>query len=609
MSLILQPSTAAGAVNYKGTWNATTNSPSLASGVGTQGDYYVVSTGGTTNLDGITDWATGDWAIFNGTAWQKVDNSDLVTSVNGSTGDVTVAPADAAVITSTAVSGLSDEVNLGALTTGILKHTVSGGVSTPATATAGTDYYNPGGTDVALADGGTGASLADPNADRLMFWDDSAGSVAFLTPGSGLSITDTTITVAAASPFDCTVGASGADYATLTLAIAAGKSRFLLIDNVTETGNVTLAANSRLEAINFNVSLNMDTFSLTTAASCIIRNIKIKSAFVGLAVNIGGNNNILEHIYAQWTHGSNPASACDFFGDNGTARSFTLLSNVLFEYGGAYANERSIFRFSSSTGIRNVFEKIRIVATVANAGVFLCASILGIVRDITTGNTGSLMGSATTDLVTGNYSLIENIDTISFGVTGDNCVCNNIHSAATIDVRFNSRYGSISNFYISGGTLTLGAQGVRCSNGSTNNLTLNSSSVECGVDNVEIFATFTNDSSSRECTISDVIFGSNVTISADRYNFSNCYFYGSLTVNSGAILNTFNSCQIDTTVSITGNTTIFVNGRVGATAGGGSNTITLNSGATNCIISNVLVDAAAVDNSANTTNNISYLIY
>lgn len=53
--------------------------------------------------------------------------------------------------------------------------------------------YRVGGTDVALADGGTGASLADPNADRLMFWDDSAGAVDWLTPGTGLTITGTTI--------------------------------------------------------------------------------------------------------------------------------------------------------------------------------------------------------------------------------------------------------------------------------------------------------------------------------------------------------------------------------------------------------------------------------
>lgn len=42
------------------------------------------------------------------------------------------------------------------------------------------------------------AGLADPNADRLMFWDDSAGAWTFLTAGSGLSISGTTITTTAA---------------------------------------------------------------------------------------------------------------------------------------------------------------------------------------------------------------------------------------------------------------------------------------------------------------------------------------------------------------------------------------------------------------------------
>lgn len=77
-----------GELNYQGTWNATTNSPTLTSSVGTKGYYYVVSVAGTTNLNGITDWQIGDWAVFNGTAWQKVDNTDAVTSVNGQTGTV-----------------------------------------------------------------------------------------------------------------------------------------------------------------------------------------------------------------------------------------------------------------------------------------------------------------------------------------------------------------------------------------------------------------------------------------------------------------------------------------------------------------------------------------
>lgn len=55
------------------------------------------------------------------------------------------------------------------------------------------NIYRPGGDDVALADGGTGVSLADPNADRIMFWDDSGGGVTWLTAGTGLTITGTSI--------------------------------------------------------------------------------------------------------------------------------------------------------------------------------------------------------------------------------------------------------------------------------------------------------------------------------------------------------------------------------------------------------------------------------
>lgn len=75
-----------GSVVYQGTWNAATNTPTLTSGIGTKGNYYVVSVPGNTNLDGITDWQAGDWAIFNGVVWEKVDNSEVVYVSNVATG-------------------------------------------------------------------------------------------------------------------------------------------------------------------------------------------------------------------------------------------------------------------------------------------------------------------------------------------------------------------------------------------------------------------------------------------------------------------------------------------------------------------------------------------
>lgn len=62
---------------------------------------------------------------------------------------------------------------------------------------SGQYIYRAGGTDVSLADGGTGASLTDPNADRILFWDDSGGAVTWLALDSELEIVGTNIGIAA----------------------------------------------------------------------------------------------------------------------------------------------------------------------------------------------------------------------------------------------------------------------------------------------------------------------------------------------------------------------------------------------------------------------------
>lgn len=81
------PDAVLGAVSYQGAWNASTNTPTIpAAATSNKGHYYVVTVAGSTALDGITDWALGDWAISNGAAWEKVDNTDAVISVAGLTG-------------------------------------------------------------------------------------------------------------------------------------------------------------------------------------------------------------------------------------------------------------------------------------------------------------------------------------------------------------------------------------------------------------------------------------------------------------------------------------------------------------------------------------------
>lgn len=133
-SLQAQISAISGGLSYQGTWNASTNTPTLTSSSGTSNYYYVVSVSGSTNLNGITDWVAGDWAIYNGTAWQKIDQTNLVISVAGRTGAVTLTTAD--------IGGL-----------GTIATQAANNVSITGGSIAGI-------TDLAVADGGTGASNA-----------------------------------------------------------------------------------------------------------------------------------------------------------------------------------------------------------------------------------------------------------------------------------------------------------------------------------------------------------------------------------------------------------------------------------------------------------------
>ena len=82
-----------GGVIYKGTWSAASNTPTLTSPTDstTLGSYYVVSEAGTRFS---LDFNIGDWVISNGSTWQKVDNTDAVSSVFTRTGAVVAANGD-----------------------------------------------------------------------------------------------------------------------------------------------------------------------------------------------------------------------------------------------------------------------------------------------------------------------------------------------------------------------------------------------------------------------------------------------------------------------------------------------------------------------------------
>lgn len=108
---------------------------------------------------------------------------DSARTLDISAGNVTISTAGANLIDDADASAQRTTLGLGTIATQNSNNvTITGGSVT-------------GITDIALADGGTGASLSDPNADAVMGWNDTANQMVFLTAGTGISINATSNTI------------------------------------------------------------------------------------------------------------------------------------------------------------------------------------------------------------------------------------------------------------------------------------------------------------------------------------------------------------------------------------------------------------------------------
>jgi len=133
-SLQAQIDLIASALVYKGTWNASTNTPALTSSVGTANTFYIVSVAGTTNLNGTSNWGVGDWAVYNGTVWQRIEG--------GAVGNFT----DLSVSGTTTLSGLTAST---ALALNASKQVVSITNTSDTTDATATIYVRAGGATAA----------------------------------------------------------------------------------------------------------------------------------------------------------------------------------------------------------------------------------------------------------------------------------------------------------------------------------------------------------------------------------------------------------------------------------------------------------------------------
>lgn len=170
-------------------------------------------TGGTTSA--VTVTAAGEAVLddADNTAQRTTLGVAIGTDVQAYDADLTtwagvtpaagVATALATPSSANVAAAVTDETGSGALVFGTSPTLTTPALGTPSALTLTNASGLPLSTGVTgqlpLANGGTGANLSDPNADRIAFWDDSAGSVTWLTAGSGLTITDTTIAASGGS--------------------------------------------------------------------------------------------------------------------------------------------------------------------------------------------------------------------------------------------------------------------------------------------------------------------------------------------------------------------------------------------------------------------------
>jgi hypothetical protein len=186
------PLLTAGQVNYDGTWNAATNTPTLVNPPDalSKGDYYVVSVAGT--QFGLS-FAVGDWIISNGTAWEKVDLTDAVSSVFGRTGAV--------------VGDSTDYSAVGITNTAI-------GASNPSTGAFTTVSAS---TPIAVASGGTGVTTSTGTTNVVLSNSPTLVTPILGTPQSG------TLTSCTGLPISTGVSGLGTGIAT-ALAVNTGSA-------------------------------------------------------------------------------------------------------------------------------------------------------------------------------------------------------------------------------------------------------------------------------------------------------------------------------------------------------------------------------------------------
>lgn len=242
---------------------------------------------GNINDTTITRVSAGDIAV-EGSIIYRAGGTDVPVA-DGGTGASTAAGARTNLGLGTADSPQFTGIELGNVSDTTLTRVSAGEV-----AIEGNTIYRVNGTDVALADGGTGASLTDPNADRMLFWDDSAGAMTWLAPGTTMAITGTTIDTIKGLTLLGTLTTTSGTTQTLTGIASTYEYLYIEIDAVSFGGTNTLALATSTNGTTFGTAVNI-TSALASSGNVfngflILGGIQMTTASVKTALCAISNN-------------------------------------------------------------------------------------------------------------------------------------------------------------------------------------------------------------------------------------------------------------------------------------------------------------------------------